>query len=348
MEQQQLKFHDPLDNHYRNQHEQLFDALESGIDLLSKAGHLNAAIATLFKGYAMQASHNIYFSGGQGLDYYAEGRKTNVLAAIISDLSMYKGFNRLGLKNGRSYSINPADCPIQILQAVDAVRADITRLYYPEAMGLSMADLTENEAMMLPIKIGNALYAFAPNDEGELTAQEIRVRIFSHPDGNTHLRFDFCPEIAAARESYGAYNGSKDKWFMYFTNSSYSSSEYSRNHGSLHIPASAKNIHGVGYTDEVSRHDDYRLPETALARLKHEKGINSWTELISQLTPATEQLKAVWNALPDYRDIWFLPNVVRYYGQKHLNTMRTILPELATYAVALETPASDGVGFWSD
>ena len=68
-----------------------------------------------------------------------------------------------------------------------------------------------------------------------------------------------------------------------------------------------------------------------------------------------ERLRNLWARLKsepeivaDYRDIWFLPQVVSHYGNKHLATMQELLSEVENYSVKEKASSGGGVGFWSD
>ena len=197
----------------------------------------------------------------------------------------------------------------------------------------------------MPIKYGDNLFVFSYDEKyKELRANEISILAYSDGDGTKRINFNFFPQGRHAAEAYRTYNGEKDHWGIECHIHSYGDTEYTRMQV---IKTSSKSNTYCGFGYDESKGVNPRLNDI-VNRFK-EYNCSSMNDVVNLLTPLYNELKEIWTDIaPDYRDIWFLPQVVSYYGNKHFATMQELLPQVNSYSVKKEAASGGGYGFWSD
>ncbi len=314
----------------RNSYAADYSELKEFIRTCLKAGEYNLAVATLFYAYtALDHDESQQFYGCHGI---WSRPKADVLKAILYDLyncDVHHDVIKRKANDG-------FECPDALLEAIVEVQKRSVQMHYPEAIDCD----TTIEAMM-PIKYGDYLYAFLPNEENTgFEARMVRMLVNSHGDGGAYLHFNFFPQGARAKEKYREYNEEKDSWGIEVFTHSYGDTEHTR-WGTINISAKSNLITGAGYTE-------YENPRCKkIVENFSDYDCKTMQDVVELLTPLYENLKEVWTDIaPDYRDCWFLPQVTAYYGKRNLAKMQELLPQVASYAAKQVKASTGGYGFW--
>jgi len=306
-----------------------YGELKEFIRTCLKAGEYKLAVATLFYAYtALDHDESQQFYGCHEVWRHPV---TNVLEIILQDLYWCDVHHDVLDRKGEGYS-----CPDALLDAIAEVQKNTVQMHFPEAIDCD----TTFEAMM-PIKYGDYLYAFLPNEKNEaFEARMVRMLVNSHGDGGAYLHFNFFPQGNAAKESYRQYDGEKDNWGIEIYSHSYGDTEHNR-WGTVHISAKSDLTTGAGY-------DKYEHPRCQkIVENFSDYDCKTMRDVVELLTPLYENLKEVWTDIaPDYRDCWFLPQVTAYYGKRNLAKMQELLPQVASYAAKQVKASTGGYGFW--
>lgn len=222
--------------------------------------------------------------------------------------------------------------------AIYSVQKAIVAQHYPEAIEAD-GNIKEN----MPIKYGDNLFVFSYEEKyKELRAKEVSILAYSDGDGTKRINFNFFPQGRHAAEAYRTYDGERDHWGIECHTHSYGDTEYTRMQV-ISTSSKSNTYCGFGYERGESN-----ILKNIVARFK-DVNCNTMADVVTLLTPLYNNLKTVWTDIaPDYRDVWFLPQVVSYYGNKHIATMQELLPQVSNYSVIKKAASGSSYGFWSD
>lgn len=294
------------------------------------AGEYQLAVALLFFCYTTLNHDN-------HSQFHGCGNMWSSFDTIMADL--YECSNSANIiKETHQDNIVKWEYPDGLDKAILSVQRAIVAQHYPEAIEAD-GDVKEN----MPIKYGDNLFVFSYDEEyKELRAKEVSILAYSDGDGTKRINFNFFPQGRHAAEAYRTYNGEKDHWGIECHIHSYGDTEYTRMQV-ISTSSKSNTYCGFGYERGESN-----ILKNIVARFK-DVNCNTMADVVTLLTPLYNNLKTVWtNIAPDYRDVWFLPQVVSYYGNKHLATMKELLPQVNSYSVKKEAASGGGYGFWSD
>lgn len=319
------------DKYRRSYEDTSVKEIKTAIGAALVAGEYQLAITLLFFCYATLNKYSQFNGCGNPSD--------NSFDTIMADL--YECSNSANIIR-RNYQDNTPKWryPDGLDVAIFSVQKAVVTQHYPEAIEAD-GDVKEN----MPIKYGDNLFVFSYDEEyKELRAKEVSILAYSDGDGTKRINFNFFPQGRHAAEAYRTYNGEKDHWGIECHTHSYGDTEYTRMQ-KINTSSKSNTYCGFGYDD--SKGINPRLNDI-VNRFK-EYNCADMCDVVTLLTPLYSKLKEVWTDIaPDYRDIWFLPQVVSYYGNKHLATMKELLSQVNSYSVKKEAASGGGYGFWSD
>ena len=301
------------------------------------AGEYQLAVALLFFCYTTLNHDN--HSQFHGCGNMWSNPSDNSFDTIMADL--YECSNSANIiKETHQDNIVKWEYPDGLDKAILSVQRAIVAQHYPEAIEAD-GDVKEN----MPIKYGDNLFVFSYDEEyKELRAKEVSILAYSDGDGTKRINFNFFPQGRHAAEAYRTYNGEKDHWGIECHIHSYGDTEYTRMQV---ISTSSKSNTYCGFGYDEDKGVNPRLNDI-VNRLK-EYNCADMSDVVNLLTPLYSELKDVWiDIAPDYRDVWFLPQVVSYYGNKHIATMQELLPQVSNYSVIKKAASGSSYGFWTD
>lgn len=323
------------DKYRRSYEDTSVKEIKTAIGAALVAGEYQLAITLLFFCYATLNHDNHSQFNGCG-DMWSHP-SNNSFDTIMADL--YECSNSANIIR-RNYQDNVIkwEYPDGLDKAILSVQRAIVAQHYPEAIE---ADGNIEENML--IKYGDNLFIFSYDEKyKELRAKEVSILAYSDGDGTKRINFNFFPQGRHAAEAYRTYNGEKDHWGIECHVHSYGDTEYTRMQV-ISTSSKSNTYCGFGYERGESN-----ILKNIVARFK-DVNCNTMADVVNLLTPLYSELKDVWiDIAPDYRDVWFLPQVVSYYGNKHLTTMQKLLPQVNSYSVKKEAASGGGYGFWSD
>jgi len=320
------------DKYRRSYEDTSVKEIKTAIGAALVAGEYQLAITLLFFCYAT-LNHDKY-SQFNGCGNMWSNPSDNSFDTIMADL--YECSNSANIIR-RNYQDNTPKWryPDGLDVAIFSVQKAVVAQHYPEAIEAD-GNVSEN----MPIKIGDRLAVFIYDEYYKKTrATEVEILAYSNGDRNESIRFNFFPEGTHAAEAYRRYDGERDHWGIECHTHSYGDTEYTRMQV-ISTSSKSNTYCGFGYERGESN-----ILKNIVARVN----CNTMADVVTLLTPLYNNLKTVWtNIAPDYRDVWFLPQVVSYYGNKHLATMKELLPQVNSYSVKKEAASGGGYGFWSD
>lgn len=323
------------DKYRRSYEDTSVKEIKTAIGAALVAGEYQLAITLLFFCYAT-LNHDKY-SQFNGCGNMWSNPSDNSFDTIMADL--YECSNSANIIR-RNYQDNAPKWryPDGLDVAIFSVQKAVVSQHYPEAIEAD-GNVKEN----MPIKYGDNLFVFSYDEEyKELRAKEVSILAYSDGDGTKRINFNFFPEGTHAAEAYRTYDGERDHWGIECHTHSYGDTEYTRMQV-ISTSSKSNTYCGFGYERGESN-----ILKNIVARFK-DVNCNTMADVVTLLTPLYNNLKTVWtNIAPDYRDVWFLPQVVSYYGNKHLATMKELLPQVNSYSVKKEAASGGGYGFWSD
>lgn len=327
--------HSSYDKYRRSYEDTSVKEIKTAIGAAIKAGEYQLAVTLLFFCYTTLNHDN--HSQFHGCGNMWSNPSDNSFDTIMRDLYWCSNSANI-IKESHQDNVVKWQYPDGLDKAIFSVQRTIVAQHYPEAIEAD-GNVKEN----MPIKYGDNLFVFSYDEEyKELRAKEVSILAYSDGDGTKRINFNFFPEGTHAAEAYRTYNGEKDHWGIECHTHSYGDTEYTRMQV-ISTSSKSNTYCGFGYERGESN-----ILKNIVARFK-DVNCNTMADVVTLLTPLYNNLKTVWtNIAPDYRDVWFLPQVVSYYGNKHLTTMQKLLPQVNSYSVKKEAASGGGYGFWSD
>ncbi len=320
---------------YRSYEDTSIKEAKKAIGTALVAGEYQLAVALLFFCYTTLNHDN--HSQFHGCGKMWSNPSDNSFDAIMADL--YECSNSANIiKESHQDNVVKWEYPDGLDKAILSVQRAIVAQYYPEAIEAD-GDIKEN----MPIKYGDNLFVFSYDEKyKELRAKEVSILAYSDGDGTKRINFNFFPQGTHAAEAYRTYDGERDHWGIECHTHSYGDTEYTRMQV-ISTSSKSNTYCGFGYERGESN-----ILKNIVARFK-DVNCNTMADVVTLLTPLYNNLKTVWiDIAPDYRDVWFLPQVVSYYGNKHLTTMQKLLPQVNSYSVKKEAASGSSYGFWTD
>ena len=320
---------------YRSYEDTSIKEAKKAIGTALVAGEYQLAVALLFFCYTTLNHDN--HSQFHGCGKMWSNPSDNSFDAIMADL--YECSNSANIiKESHQDNVVKWEYPDGLDKAILSVQRAIVAQYYPEAIEAD-GDIKEN----MPIKYGDNLFVFSYDEKyKELRAKEVSILAYSDGDGTKRINFNFFPQGTHAAEAYRTYDGERDHWGIECHTHSYGDTEYTRMQV-ISTSSKSNTYCGFGYERGESN-----ILKNIVARFK-DVNCNTMADVVTLLTPLYNNLKTVWtNIAPDYRDVWFLPQVVSYYGNKHFAVMQELLSQVENYSVKEKASSGGGVGFWSD
>ena len=260
------------------------------------AGNYHLAVYMLFSIYEkIDHINSTHFDGCCNMLYYPHKHTTE---SILTDLwecnsNVIKKFPKWELPDG-------------LEKAIKDVQQQLVAARYPEAIK-SDGVITEE----MPIKMGENLFVF-----GKEEGKQVGITCYLTQNTEKYTVFNFFPVERSAVKAYYLCNLLPERKsgiaFIVRSLSKFRTSIYE----------------GFGYEVEGLNGD---LKDIVNAFKKHQ--INNIKEIVTELTPLHNTLEKVWQQIPDYRDMWYLPQVVAHYGGKHIDCMKAVLPQIAKYSL---------------
>ena len=323
------------DKYRRSYEDTSVKEIKTAIGAALVAGEYQLAVTLLFFCYTT-LNHDSY-SQFHGCGNMWSHPSDNSFDTIMADL--YECSNSANIIR-RNYQDNAPKWryPDGLDVAIFSVQKAVVSQHYPEAIEAD-GNVREN----MPIKIGDRLAVFIYDEYYKKTrATEVEILAYSNGERNESIKFNFFPQGTHAAEAYRTYDGEKDHWGIECHTHSYGDTEYTRMQV-ISTSSKSNTYCGFGYERGESN-----IPKNIVARFK-DVNCNTMADVVTLLTPLYNNLKTVWTDIaPDYRDVWFLPQVVSHYGNKHLATMQELLSQVDNYSVKEKSSSGGGVGFWSD
>ena len=323
------------DKYRRSYEDTSIKEAKTAIGAAIKAGEYQLAVTLLFFCYTT-LNHDSY-SQFHGCGNMWSHPSDNSFDTIMADL--YECSNSANIIR-RNYQDNAPKWryPDGLDVAIFSVQKAVVSQHYPEAI-----EADGNVSEYMPIKIGDRLAVFIYDEYYKKTrVTEVEILAYSNGERNESIRFNFFPEGTHAAKAYRTYDGERDHWGIECHTHSYGDTEYTR----MQVISSSSKSNtycGFGYERGESN-----ISKNIVARFK-DVNCNTMADVVTLLTPLYNNLKTVWTDIaPDYRDVWFLPQVVSHYGNKHLATMQELLSQVDNYSVKEKSSSGGGVGFWSD
>lgn len=327
--------HSSYDKYRRSYENTSVQEVKVTIETALIAGEYQLAVTLLFFCYTTLNHDN--HSQFHGCGNMWSNPSINSFDAIMADLYWCSNSANI-IKKSHQDNIVKWEYPDGLDKAIISVQRAIIAQHYPEAIEAD-GNVKEN----MPIKYGDNLFVFSYDEKHkELRAKEVSILAYSDGDGTKRVNFNFFPEGTHAAEAYRTYDGERDHWGIECHTHSYGDTEYTRTQV-ISTSSKSNTYCGFGYERGESN-----LTKNIVARFK-DMDCNTMADVVTLLTPLYNNLKVVWaDIAPDYRDIWFLPQVVSHYGNKHLATMQELLSQVENYSVKEKASSGGGVGFWSD
>ncbi len=329
--------HSSYDKYRRSYENTSVQEVKIAIETALIAGEYQLAVALLFFCYTTLDHDN--HSQFHGCGNMWSNPSHNSFDTIMRDLYWCSNSANI-IKESHQDNVVKWQYPDELDKAIFSVQRAIVAQHYPEAIEAD-GNIEEN----MPIKYGDNLFVFSYEEKyKELRAKEVSILAYSDGDGTKRINFNFFPQGRHAAEAYRTYNGEKDHWGIECHTHSYGDTEYTRMQ-KISTSSKSNTYCGFGY-------DDSKGVNPRLNDIVGRFGVydcTSMSDVITLLTPLYSELKDVWTDIaPDYRDVWFLPQVVSYYGNKHIATMQELLSQVEGYSVKEKASSGGGVGFWSD
>ena len=286
-------------NKFSKQKKKIMTTKRDEISRALVAGDYHLAVSLLFSQYEkIDHRKSSHFHGCCNMLYYPHQDSVD---AILTDLwecnsNVIGKFPKWSLPNG-------------LERAIKEVQQQVVAARYPEAIK-SDGVITEG----MPIKMGENLFVFR-KEEGNLHGKQVGITSYRSENTEKHVVFNFFPVQKSAVVAHYRCNLLPERSGIAFVVRSLSKFRTSI-------------YEGFGYEVEGLNGD---LKDIVNAFKKY--NLNNIKEVVRELTPLHTSLEEVWQAItPDYRDVWYLPQVVAYYGYKHVDSMKKILPKIAKYS----------------
>lgn len=329
--------HSSYDKYRRSYENTSIQEVKLTIETALIAGEYQLAVALLFFCYInLDHDNHSQFHGCSNMWSNPSG---NSFDNIMTDLYWCSNSAHI-IKKTHQNNVVKWEYPDGLDKAILSVQKAIVAQHYPKAIEAD-GDIKEN----IPIKYGDNLFVFSYDEKyKELRAKEVSILAYSAGDGTKRINFNFFPQGRHAAEAYRTYNGEKDHWGIECHVHSYGDTEYTRTQV---ISTSSKSNTYCGFGYDEDKGINPRL-NYIVNRFKV-YDCTSMSDVINLLTPLYNELKEIWTDIaPDYRDVWFLPQVVFYYGNKHLTAIQKLLLQVNSYSVEKKAASDNGYGFWSD